>query len=730
LKDQVKNNSLLAPILIIISFLTVSAQQPGPSPKPQPQATPASREQQKVPAADEDVVRINTNLVQVDAVVTDKNGKAVTDLRPEEIRIFEDGKSQTVTNFSYIVAESANRAAVPKPTSGNKAEPSIPVPGANLRPEQVRRTMALVVDDLGLSFQSTYYVRRALKKFVDEQMQPGDLVAIIRTSGGIGVLQQFTSDKRMLYAAIERVKWNASGRAGVIPFAPLEANSTQNEEAQAANEELNLFREDVFAVGTLGAVSYVVRGLRSLPGRKSILLISDGFVIYNRNDPTRNYRAFNALRRLIDQATRASVVIYTMNAVGLQVLMLSAADAPGERTAAQIEQELSNRRLAAFDSQEGLNYLAQETGGIAIRNNNDLSSGIKRIIEDQKGYYLIGYRPDESTFDRRTGSRTFHKLNLKVLRPGKFNVRMRNGFFGVSDEDTHPAPVTARDQIQAALFSPFGAAGVHVRLTALFANDAKAGSILRAMMHVSASDLTLTEEADGWHKATFDVVAVTFGDNGTIVDQTSRTHTIRVRGASYQSVMQDGFVYFITVPLKKAGAYQLRAALRDHGSEQVGSASQFIQVPDIKKNRVALSGIVLAATDPAAKKSAPGPRTEGDENLAGSTNSAAVRRFHRGSQMSYGAFIYNAKLDKTDGQPKLQIQVRIFRDGQIAFNGQEQTLALRNPGDLKRLAISGILQLGSDMVPGDYVFQLIVTDLLADQKHRVTTQSIDFEMLQ
>lgn len=726
-------------ILILVLLLSASAQQPSPSPQPSPSASPvpasspkSTVERQAPFRGDDDVVRITTNLVQVDAVVTDKNGKPVTDLRPEEVRIFEDKRAQTVTNFSYVVAESGKTAVPPRSEAGDKTAP--PLPAIALRPDQVRRTMALVVDDLGLSFQSTYYVRRALKKFVDEQMQTGDLVAIIRTSGGIGALQQFTSDKRQLYAAIERVKWNSGGRGGVTPFAPIGDNTAQSEEAQAANEDLNQFREDVFAVGTLGAVSYVVRGLRELPGRKSILLISDGFRIYNRDDPTRNFRTLDALRRLIDQAMRASVVIYTMNATGLQTLSLGAADATGQMSAADIEQQLSNRRTAAFDSQEGLSYLAQETGGLAIRNNNDLSGGIRRVIEDQKGYYLIGYRPEESTFDRRTGRRVFHQLSLKVLRPGKFNVRMRNGFFGVSEEDVSAGPPTARAQIQAALFSPFGSAGVHVRLTALFTNDLKLGSLARAMLHVSASDLTFTEDPDGWHKATFDVVAVTFGDNGTIVDQISRTHTLKVRGLSYDSVLRDGFVYFITVPLKKSGAYQLRAALRDHGSERVGSASQFIEVPDVKKNRLVLSGIVLAATDPKRKsagttgEAGSSPQGEG-EDLVDSTNSAAVRRFHTGSVMSYGAVIYNAKLDKTSGNPQLQVQVLIFRDGHPVFAGKQQAFNLNNPPDLKRLGISGALQLGSDMAPGEYVFQVIVTDLLADQKHRVSTQYIDFEMV-
>src|SRR5439155_23215543 len=157
-------------------------------------------------------------------------------------------------------------------------------------------------------------------------------------------LQSFTSDKRQLYAAIERVKFSGNGRGGISAFAPIEPPTPgeHGSDVDQANEELNQFREDVFAVGTLGAVSYVIRGLRELPGRKSILLVSDGFRIYNRDDPTRSYRALQALQRLIDQASRASVVIYTMNATGLQTFGLTAADNAGGMTPDQLEQQLAS----------------------------------------------------------------------------------------------------------------------------------------------------------------------------------------------------------------------------------------------------------------------------------------------------------------------------------------------------------------------------------------------------
>jgi VWFA-related protein len=742
-----KRHHLLAVILAALLTSGALAQRPstpiiGPPPPPQQQPSP-----QPHPESD-DVVRITTNLVQVDAVVTDKNGKVVTDLKPEEIKILEDGREQKITNFSYAVTETPVAPARPDKTATvDKNAP--PVPPTRLKPEEIRRTIAIVVDDLGLSFVSTYYVRRALKKFVDEQMQPGDLVAIIRTGGGVGALQQFTADKRQLYAALERLKWNSIGRGGVSAFAPLQPPTPGEGGADidAKNEEVNQFRDDMFAVGTLGAVSYVVKGLRELPGRKSILLISDGFKIYSRDDPTRNERTRQRLLRLIDEAGRSSVVIYTMNATGLQVMGLIAADNPG---GGDVEQMLSSRRQEAFETQEGLDFLARQTGGIAIKNNNDLSNGIRRVLEDQKGYYLIGYRPDNSTFDPKTGRRTFHKLTLKITRPGKFNVRMRNGFLGFS-EDAKAAPVqkTLPQQLLGALTSPFGSNGVHLQLTSLFANDATAGSFMRSMLHIDGRDLTFTTEPDGLHKVVFDVLAMTFGDNGVPVDESGRTYTIKLTDPTYKRALLGGLVYYVTVPIKKPGAYQLRISLRDSSTERIGSASQFVEVPDLKKNRLAISGLAVSARKAGERTSAavakPSPSPEGGTSPATNTNtasqnqegvddgnpeaSAAVRHFSRGMFLDYGVVIYNAHVDTATNKSQLIGQVRLFRDGQPVFTGKENALSFAEAADPKRLVTVGAIQLGTDLAPGEYVLQVVVKDMLADEKYRTVSQWMDFEII-
>lgn len=156
------------------------------------------------------VIRITVNLVQVDAVVTDSKGRHVTNLQPADFEILEDGRPQTITNFSYIFTAkppgTEAHAATPPAATGVPA-----VPPVRLQPEQVRRSIVILVDDLHIAFQNMVYVRKDLSKFIDNGIQPGDLVAILHTSGGLGVRQQFTNDKRVLHAAVDRLRYYLLG---------------------------------------------------------------------------------------------------------------------------------------------------------------------------------------------------------------------------------------------------------------------------------------------------------------------------------------------------------------------------------------------------------------------------------------------------------------------------------------------------------------------------------------
>jgi VWFA-related protein len=743
-------------LLTLIAPPAASQQRQTAPPQSAPPASPAPQD------TDDDVVRITTNLVQVDAVVVDKKGKQVTDLTAEDFEIFEDNRAQKLTNFSYILNETVPSPAELATKPADKKSVPPPAPPRRLRPEQVRRTMALVVDDLGLSFESTSFVREALRRFVNEQMQPNDLVAIIRTSAGMGALQQFTSDKRQLHAAIDRVKWFMGGRGGVSAFAPIESNarltgaaagegSRSARGSEEVSGELEDFREEIFAVGTLGALNFVVRGMRELPGRKSVLLMSDGFALFTPDRGRgRSDRVLQALRQLTDLANRASVVVYSIDARGLVVPGLSAADDVSGMTPQQVDDTIRERSGLIFDTQSGLAYLSQQTGGFLIKNSNDLTGGIRRVVEDQKGYYLLGYRPDDATFDRR-----YHRISVKVKRPG-LKVRTRTGFFGVRDEETRPVRRTRHQQLLAAITSPFASPDVRLRLTTFFGNTAEEGSFMSSMLYLDGNDVKFNKEPDGKYKAAIDVVGITFGDNGRVIESVDRVHTLTLQEDVYRRMLRNGLTYTLNVPIKKAGVYQLRMAVRDTATERTGSASQFIEVPDLKKNRLALSGLLVSsasqamtnagATSAGAATGSPAAGTEGNSKPAtgaatapGNTAatgeadthaSPAVRRFRQNANLALGYVIYNAQLDKATGSPQLTAQTRIYRDGQLIFGGKERPVELQLPySDLKRIGMLAQLRLGSLFTPGEYVLQVVVTDTLRNDKHRTATQWIDFEIV-
>jgi len=294
----------------------------------------------------------------------------------------------------------------------------------------------------------------------------------------------------------------------------------------------------------------------------------------------------------------------------------------------------------------------------------------------------------------------------------------------VPDSEAKPAHPSRIQQLVGALSSPFSSGGVPLRLTSLVGGNRENGIVVTSLMHIDMHNVKFTEEADGWRKAVLDVVALTFGEQGNVVDELNRTESVRVRGDTYDRVMRDGLVYQMQVPVKKPGAYQLRMAVRDASTEKVGSASQFIEVPDLSGGRLALSGLVMQSAESATgADDAEGARSE--PNAQGGP---AVRRFHAGDVVEYIYNIYNAELDKATGKPHLQTQMRLFRDREKIYEGPLNEF---NPGtqtDMKNLMSATRIRLNA-LQPGEYILQVTVTDTLAPEKRRTVTQWTDFEVV-
>lgn len=660
--------------------------------------------QAQKPPEDDDVVRITTNLVQIDAIVT-KNGKHVTNLKAEDFEIFEDGRKQTITSFAFI-------SNVPA-TSPVVAEREKSVPAAPLKPGDPRRTLAIVVDDLGLSAQSMSDVRRQLRKFVDEEVQPYDLVAIIRTGTVNGALQQFTNDKRLLMRAVDQLRWNHCSRTGINVLPP-------------AQSILELGTTDQVCGGfsffaTMRALRYTIDGMAELPGRKSLLIMSDSLPIESQDADFHNagrsaaiddtITRVVALQRIAEKAIRASIVIYSVDTQGLQPTGITAADQI-RGTSREITQKM-NALLAArsrmlFDRRAGGDIMSRQTGGFQVRNSNDFK--LERILEEQSGYYLIGYRPSEETFNAK-----FHRISAKVKGSG-LTLRTRYGFFGYSDEDNMRKP---QSKTNLALMSPFGAQDINVEFTAFFANDKTAGSAIRAFLYVNAKDLTFVKTNDKY-EADVELHGVIFGNNGAVVEQIQHVGRFSLPEETYQRALNEGIRIRFDMPAKRPGAYQVRVAARDVASSRIGSAGQFVAVPNLKNRRLAASGIVLRGV-------ADIPETESTQVAAATP---AVRRFLPDTDMDFAVVVYNASIDPVLKRPNLTVESKLFRDGKRVYEYPEFPVDLANQPDLERIFVTKLLRLGANLEPGHYYLQLEITDkAVKDKEQPPVIEWIDFEIV-
>jgi VWFA-related protein len=596
-----------------------------------------------------------------------------------------------------------------------------------------RRIMALVIDDLGLSAESINQVRKQLRKFVDEQMQSNDLVAIIRTGADIGALQQFTNDKRLLHSAINQAQWNVCSRVGPTVFQPVSPTTvplTTNAGSTCGWESVR---------SSLISLRFILQAMGELPGRKSMVLFSDSIprqeqdITVRNDDPgsqvdERNYYAL--LQRLAEIAIRNSVVIYGVDTQGLQYAGPTAADTVsnsnlrGGVNPKTINDQLTAirraRMLELIRRREGADVLSKDTGGFLIKNSNDFK--LDRIMDDQQGYYLLGYRPNTETFNRR-----FHHISAKVKRSG-LSLRTRKGFYGFTEDEANQMRQAQSNKIDAALVSPFRAHDIAIDLATIFAKDPRLGLLLRSFLYIDAKSLTFRDDGEGWRKVTVEMRGIIFGNNGHPLDEIVVTPTVRLRQNAYEQALRDGLVLRFDIPVKRPGSYQLRVAARDLVSSRIGSAGQFVTVPDLNRE-FAMSGIVLsgAAEQTILTISAPlFSENATDTKVEAQLSANPVNRhFKAGTNLVFAFVIYNA--NASPGPPELAIDATMFREGKLIDSANGLRVNMAGQKDLTRISTSGIVYLKPDLEPGRYFLQLVTTDVT--KKTNQAMQWVDFEVI-
>ncbi|MBP7476568.1 MAG: hypothetical protein KA810_15060, partial [Pyrinomonadaceae bacterium] len=267
---------------------------------------------------------------------------------------------------------------------------------------------------------------------------------------------------------------------------------------------------------------------------------------------------------------------------------------------------------------------------------------------------------------------------------------------------------------------------IAVRMNAIFAGDEKQGAFVRSFINVDAATLTFTKDTTGkFYSTSFDIVAITFGDNGKILDERSKNFTITLDQPQYEKFQERGLVTTFSLPIKNPGGYQVRLALRDVASDRVGSANQYVEIPNLKKDKLAVSGMVLENVSTSIwnrVRLMPASESSGEADPQWDT---AVRQFRRNSVMRFAYQVYNPR--GASGAIRLAQRLTLFTGGKVVFQGPAVPVSTLKSESPKSFAGNGALFLGDNLPSGDYILQVDISDL--NGKSSTATQFIQFEIV-
>lgn len=699
--------------------------------------------QPKPPEKSDEIVRIKTNLVQTNVMVFDKQNRFVEGLQREQFELSVDGQIQPISFFEQVH------------TGSTLEEVQVGMIGENARPSPNRiaspnssdrgRTVVFLIDDLHLSLDSLERTRKMLTHFIEYQLGQDDEVAIASTSGQIGFLQQFTDNPSVLRAAIARLvhkayaarDFNEQGAPmsefmaltierkddpGVFNFyvdeclkynpPPAGARLTRPRaacEMQVVNRARSLLVQTASIISnTYTSLESLMASTAQLPGRKLVFLVSDGFLL---DTGTRNADPRGRLARITDEAQRAGVVIYTIDARGLVSGALDATnnvpfDANGRLESAAM------REVAA--SQDALNALAEDTGGRALRNQSVLDPFVNKVLEETSNYYMLAWRPSN---EEQTNA-DFKSVKVRITGHPDYTVRLPRGYFNAaasvtaSREKISSTPKTPPEELRDALGAFYPRRALPISLSVIYVDTPEHGLVLTTSVQIASEALTY-ERINGKQTAHVDLAGVVLNDKGTKVG--SFETGLNINGPTgADSAPKFGTIYNYRLPLKP-GLYQIRAAARDSRGGNLGSAVQWVEVPDLGKKQLTLSSLIVGLQDiDLSKVTSPTPPTP-------QMQFSVDHRFAKGAGLRFVVFVYNAERAATAmALPDLSIQARILRANLPLVTTPEFKVKVDSE-DPDRIPYGAEVSL-KKLEPGKYVLHVIVIDRLAKASAKQETR--------
>ena len=408
-------------------------------------------------------------------------------------------------------------------------------------------------------------------------------------------------------------------------------------------------------------------------------------------------------------AARANVVFYTIDPRGLETLTLDAADdvsaTENNPVTVAVASATSQKRTDFFESQASLNVIASDTGGKFYRNNNDIQHGLDLVLEENSAYYMLGFYPEAGKWDGK-----YHKVKVVVRGRPDVTVSFRKGYLAKTPPPENAGVDPKVAEALEAISSPLVRRDIDIRLTPLYIDNARLEPVVTLLLHIDASKLSFVQ-TEGRHQAKLEQIGFVIDSSGRIADSFTNVLDLNLQPETYQSALKRGFVSTRTLNVKP-GTYQVKLFLREASSGLIGTANDFIEIPDMKADRLSTSSLFLTGQAVEQGKAL-------DSVGLGATPSQ--RRFQRKADFSYSMVIYNARVDGKK-QPQLEMRTRILKGNQVVFSGEPRPIT---PGEGSapplRVITGGVIKL-LQLTPDDYTIQVTVTDKLRKSYNVVRTE--------
>ncbi|MGE0392396.1 MAG: VWA domain-containing protein [Vicinamibacterales bacterium] len=646
----------------------LSAQQlPSPAPAPAPATAP-----QGPPVT----FRTEINLVEVDATVTDAKGNPVMDLTQADFEILEDGKPQQIANFSVV-----NIPIVRDDRPVVTAEPIERDVQTNERADG--RLYLIVLDNWHTEPLNALRVKQSARAFIERRFGTNDLAAVVHTNGRSDWGQDFTSNRRLLMASIDRFigeKVQSATMARLDAFntgRPLMTGpgNPVNSRDRGMGDPLEMERGDR-ARRTLRALQNLSNYMAGIHGRrKSLIFISEG-LSYDLADPWSAVDASiiaDSVRDAVGAATRANVSIFAVDPRGLGTgteLGIEMNGVPGSNATDITGQSVDTRGMGLSSlmtearlGQISLQTIAEQTGGFAAINRNDFKDVFERIVKENSAYYVLAYYPPSTKRDGK-----FHKITVRVKRPG-LQVRSRKGYAAPRGKAPTEKPLPANassPEMRAAMNSPVPVAGLPMRVFAgAFKGTAPNASVAIAV-EVQASNFKYTDKG-GLASNVLEVSFTPIDAGGNVKPGKKSRATLSFKPEALAAANAFGVRVLSAVDMPP-GRYQIRVAASEEGGGQTGSVLYDLEIPDFFKAPLTMSGV--AVTSLAAQQVV----TVGSEGMiaplvVGPTT--ATRDFSKSDTLALFTEVYENAPGSSPHTIDLSVTLR-SSDGRVVFEAKEQ----------------------------------------------------------